>query len=158
MNLKEHSISGFFWTGGSALLYASFQGLQLLLLARLLTPGDFGLMGMVTIVTVFGQGLVDCGISNAIVQRQITNRKQLSTLYWLNLFFGGLIFLAVFSGGPLLALFFAEPRLESLLVWASFLFLLVVPGQQPQMLLQRDLKFRQLAQTEVLAGSVGVAG
>jgi O-antigen/teichoic acid export membrane protein len=135
----------------------AIQALQLVVLAHLLSAADFGLMGMVTVITVFGQGFVDMGISNAIIQRQQINRLQLSSLYWLNMASGAAIFLIVLTLSPLITAFFKEPRLASLIPWAALVFLLVPIGQQFQILMQKDLRFRRLARIEVAAIALGAS-
>jgi lipopolysaccharide exporter len=155
LNLKQQSISGFFWTGSSAVITTLLQSVQLLVLARLLSPTDFGLMGLVTIITTLGQGLVDAGLSNVVIQRQNLTRQQLSSLYWLNLLAGLAVFLMVLGSIPLIVIFFREPRLYSLLSWASLIFLILPIGQQFQALMQLNLQFQRLARIENFATLLG---
>ena len=88
MGLRRQALSGVKWTGGATLITATLQFLQIVVLARLLLPEDFGLMALVTIVIGFVQTYTDMGISGAIVQRQDATVQQLSSLFWLNILVG----------------------------------------------------------------------
>jgi len=127
----------------------------LAILARLLSPEDFGLMGMVTVVTGFAMAFADMGLSNAIIQRQQTSRGQLSSLYWANLMAGTAICAAIFISTPLVVGFYKEPRLTGILRLAALGFLIIPFGQQFQALLQKNLQFNILARVEILAVACG---
>ena len=82
----------------------ALQFVSLAVLARLLSPSDFGLMGMIMVVIGFAQAFADMGISNAIIYRQDATRDQLSSLYWLNILAGVVVFFVVWvsvTGGKI---------------------------------------------------------
>ncbi len=108
-DLRGRSVRGGFWTIGS-------QGAQFLLttvstvvLARLLTPADFGLVAMVAAVTVLGQAFADLGLSEATIQSAEINLDQVSTLFWINVSIGFGLMLVTMALGPALAWFYHEP-------------------------------------------------
>lgn len=127
----------------------TLQFITLAILARLLSPSDFGLMGMIMVVIGFAQVFADMGISNAIIYRQDTTKDQLSSLYWLNILSGIVVFFIVCASTPLVAAFYHEPRLNNLLYLAALIFLITPFGQQFQILLQKELQFNQLAKIEI---------
>ena len=92
---------------------------QLMILARYLTPSDFGIMAILLVVIGFSQAFMDMGISNGIIQRQNITHSQLSSLYWLNVLSGIVVALLVIFIAPLLAIFYQEPRLNELLILVS---------------------------------------
>src|ERR1700741_1604882 len=102
--------------GGLARLCAQGANLvlrvgSLMVLARLLGPKDFGLVGMVTAFTGVLNLFRDFGLSAAAVQRTTVTEEQISTLFWINIFVGILLgFLAV-AAAPAIATFYHEPRL-----------------------------------------------
>lgn len=155
-SLRKQAVSGVRWTTVSAVAGGGVQFLQLALLARLLAPEDFGLMAMVLVVLGFGQAYVDMGLSKAIIHRQDVTREQLSSLYWVNLAAGTAVFLLVFGAAPLVARFYGEPRLGSLLAWAALAFLVTPFGQQYHTLLEKELRFGQLALADVVSAVVGL--
>lgn len=157
MSLKSAAVSGVAWTGTSAFVTTALQFIQLAVLARLLDPRDFGLMAMVLLVTGFAHVFVDAGVSNAIIHRRTITQNQLSSLYWLNMIAGAVVFLVVVLCAPLVSVFFDEPQLRGLTVLIAFVFLLAPVGRQFQVLLQKELRFRTLGIVESVAAAVAAA-
>lgn len=160
MNKKKESFAvqaarGSKWVGGGAIYNLLMQLLQLAVLSRFLEPADFGLVAMIMVVVGFAQVFSDMGISNAIIHRQDTTRKQLSSLYWLNIMAGCVVFALVVAVIPLIVNFYDEPRLEGLIFWAAFIFIIIPLGQQFQVLLQKELRFKILAKMEMAATTLG---
>jgi len=147
--------SGIKWTTASTAVTTGLQFLQLAVLARILDPTAFGLMGMVMVVIGFAQAFADMGVSNAIIHRQDATKEQLSSLYWLNIFAGSAVFFLIWGAIPLIVAFYNEPQLSMLMQWAALIFLITPIGQQFQILLQKELKFNQLARIEMLAAFIG---
>lgn len=114
-------------------------------------------MAIVLLVTGFAQAFMDMGISNAIIHRRDTTREQLTSLYWLNIFTGIVLFGLVVVCAPFVATFFEEPRLTGLTAWTALVFLIAPIGQQFQILLQKHLRFMVLGVVESLAAIVGAA-
>jgi len=128
----------------------ALQFATLAVLAHLLSPSDFGLMGMIMVVIGFAQLFADMGISNAIIYRQDATIEELSSLYWLNIFAGIVVFIAVCGVSPFITIFYNEPRLSNLIYLSSLIFLITPFGQQFQILLQKELKFDQLAKIQII--------
>jgi O-antigen/teichoic acid export membrane protein len=128
---------------------------RLAILAHLLSPKDFGLMGMVMVIIGLGMAFADMGISSAIIWKQDVTSEQLSTLYWLNIMAGVAVFGVVLAISPLVSAFFREPRLTNLMFFAAFIFPITAIGQQFQMLLQKALRFGRLAKVEIVSALVG---
>jgi len=133
---------------------AALQFITIAILARLLSSSDFGLIGMITVVTGLAQAFADMGISNAIIHRQDATRDQLSSLYWLSIGAGAIVFCVICVSTPLIAGFYREPRLHGLLYLTAAAFLIAPFGQQFQVLLQRDLRFGTLAKIEITTAVV----
>lgn len=155
MSLKKQAASGVKWTGTSTAVITVLRFLQLAVLTRLLSPQDFGLMAMIMVVIGFTQAFVDMGISNAVIQRQDTTREQLSSLYWLNIISGIMVFGLVVASTPLIVSFYREPRLSKLIFWVALTFVIAPVGQQFQALLQKELRFGKLAGVETASAIAG---
>lgn len=155
MSLKKSAVSGVKWMSASSAIVQGVAFLKFAILARLLAPEDFGLMGMIGVVIGFAQAFDDMGISNAIIYRQDTTREQLSSIYWLGILAGILVFATVWAASPLVVIFYHEPRLRDLIFWTSFSFAITPLGQQFQVLLQKELQFSRLARLEVASGIIG---
>ena len=126
-------------------------------LARLLTPEDFGLVAMVTVATGFVGMFTDVGLSAATVQRPTVTHAQVSTLFWLNVALGGLLAAATAAAAPLLAAFYREPRLAWMTVALSGTFLLAGLTVQHQALLRRRMRFYTVTAITVGSQALGTA-
>jgi O-antigen/teichoic acid export membrane protein len=124
-------------------------------LARLLTPADYGLIGMVTGVTGFVEMFKDAGLSMATVQRERITNEQISTLFWLNVALSVGLMSVVIALAPVVAVFYHEPRLTWVTVALAGTFLLSGLTVQHQALLRRNMKFKQLAVIDILSLGAG---
>jgi O-antigen/teichoic acid export membrane protein len=114
-------------------------------------------MAMLMVIVGFAQAYSDIGLSNAIIYRQDVTSNQLSTLYWVNVMAGIIIFLILVLAIPLTVAFYHEPRLESPMRSLNIVFLISPIGQQYQILLQKELRFKTLAFCEISSKTVGFA-
>jgi PST family polysaccharide transporter len=124
---------------------------SLMVLARLLEPTDFGLVGMVTAITGVLGLLKEFGLSTATVQRATITDEQLSTLFWINIVGGAILGLASLATAPFVAAFYHEPRLFLVMIVLGSGFLFNAAGVQHSALLQRQMRFTALAIIEVLS-------
>lgn len=129
------------------------------ILARLLDPGDFGLIGMVSVIVSFIVLFKDMGLSMATVQQEHVTHEQVSTLFWINVIISCLIAGITACTAPFIAWFYGEPRL----LWIA---LATTPGQiisgmiiQHQALLRRQMRFGALSAIQITSqvSSIAVA-
>ncbi len=149
--LKHAAASGVKWT---SLAHAARMGLHLLttsVFALLLTPADFGLLGMAMVVVGFVTVFKDLGTGAAVVQSREADEETLSTLFWANCAFGLLAGAALVLLAPAVGGFFREPRLIPILQVLALSLPLSGPGIVSLALLQRDLRFNVLARVEIAA-------
>jgi O-antigen/teichoic acid export membrane protein len=150
-DLKERTIRG--GSARVAALAASFllRVGSLMVLARLLQPKDFGLLGMVTAFTGVLSLFRDFGLSSAAIQRVDVTEEQTSTLFWINTLVGAM--LAVIAAGlaPFVTTLYHQPRLFWVTVVVASGFLLNGAGVQHSALLQRQMRFTALAAIDVVA-------
>ena len=129
----------------------------LMILARLLDPKDFGLVGMVTAFSGVLYLFRDFGLSSATVQRVDVTEEQISTLFWINVVVGVFLTLALMILAPFLAKFYHERRL----LWVSIVlasgFLTNAIGVQHSALLQRQMRFTALAVIQTVSLIVSTA-
>jgi O-antigen/teichoic acid export membrane protein len=132
---------------------------SLMILARLLEPKDFGLLGMVTAFTGVLSLFRDFGLSSATIQREIVTDEQLSTLFWINVLVGAVLALVTAASAPVLVAFYHEPRLLGVTATLAIGFLFNAVGVQHSAILQRQMRFTALAfvSTVSLAVSTGIA-
>jgi O-antigen/teichoic acid export membrane protein len=156
-SLRARAARGVRWNGASLAAATLLQVAQTAVLARLLPPSEFGLMGLVLVATGLAQALSDFGLGGAIIYRQATDRNHLSSLYWANAIGGALILLIVAACAPAAASAYHEPALARLLPAAGLAFLIAPLGQPMAAMLQRDLRFKRLFACEVLGNAGGAA-
>jgi PST family polysaccharide transporter len=154
-NLKEKTLRG----GVARLcnLAASFllRILSVMILARLLGPEDFGLVGMVTAFTGVLGLFRDFGLSAASIQLETVSNEQKSTLFWINLAVGAILAILSFAMAPAIAAFYHEPRLFRVATVLALAFLFNSAGVQHGAMLQREMRFTALSVIGTLGSLVG---
>ncbi len=122
-----------------------------MVLARLLDPKDFGLVGMVTAFTGVLNLFRDFGLSAATVQRVDVTDEQISTLFWINILVGVILALSLTALAPVVVGFYHEPHLLWVTIVLSTAFLFNAAGVQHSALLQRQMRFTALATIEIIS-------
>ena len=115
------------------------------ILARLLTPQDYGLIGMVAVFTGFVAMFKDLGLSLATVQRAEISYDQISTLFWVNITISTAVTLLMFLLAPLIGWFYGEPRLILITMVTAIGFLFGGLAVQHEALLKRQMRFYALS-------------
>lgn len=149
-SLGAKAARGVLWTGGGQILRQVVQITGQLVLARLLAPDDFGLLGMALVFVGIGQLLADFGIGAAIVQSRELGAKLLSTCFWINIGIGVALMLLMLGAAPLIARFYARPDLLPLVALLSLNLLLSAAVTVPMAVLSRGMRFADLARAQVL--------
>ena len=124
-------------------------------MARLLTPQDYGLIGMVAFVTGFVSIYKDLGLSAATIQKPEISFDQISTLFWVNVALSVGITLLTVLIAPLVARFYGEPRLTSITIVTAFGFLISGMAVQHEALLRRQMRYFALATTGLISMIAG---
>jgi PST family polysaccharide transporter len=127
------------------------------ILARLLSPREFGLVGMVLGVTSLVGIFNELGLSMATIQRQDITQQQVSNLFWINVAVSGIVSVASCGLAPFLAKFYREPRITWIMVVVSLMFLLTGSTVQHRALLIRQMRFRATAVIDVTSMFLGFA-
>ena len=121
------------------------------ILARLLEPDDFGLVGMVAVFTNFARMFVDAGLPMATIQRENITRQQVSNMFWFATGLGLVVGACMAGVSPLIALFYGEPRLVAITVALSLSFVMSGLTLQHQALLRRGMQYKELMVVSVAA-------
>lgn len=152
--LVDKILTGARWATVLRLGAQVFSWLSTIIVVRFLSPEDYGLNSMLSSPLILMMLLSTLGLEAALVQvKHIQHDELQSTFGWL-LIVNGVLFLAYFFGGTLLAEYFHEPRLIELARVLAFIFLLVPFRVIPNALLDRDLDFKLRAQLEIAASLV----
>lgn len=122
-----------------------------IVLARLLTPADFGLVAMVAVLVNFLAVFKDAGLAQATVQRENITHEQISTLFWINIAISLGLGLIVIACSPLISWIYNDSRLTVLAMVLAVPVMLSGFGLQQRALLQRNLRFLDIARAEIVA-------
>jgi O-antigen/teichoic acid export membrane protein len=148
--LKQRAIrGGFAKLVGQGATFA-LRLVYMIVVARLLTPAEFGLVAMVTAVTGVYDLFRDGGLSAAAVQKANVTHEQQSTLFWINMLIGGILTLLCLLTAPLLVHFYDEPRLFWVTIALSVGFIFSAAGAQYTAILQRELRYVALTVIDVI--------
>jgi len=134
-----------------------FQLVNMVVLARLLSPDDFGLVGMVTSLVGFLTIFKDLGLSAATIQRPEITHAQVSTLFWVNTGFGLLLAALTLAAAPFVTAFYHEPRLHIVTCTLAAGFVISGLSVQHQALLRRQMHFGTIMKIDLLALGCGTA-
>jgi O-antigen/teichoic acid export membrane protein len=154
MSLKQKALNGVKWTSIGSLVVVSLQLAQLFILTRYLTPSDFGLMAIVSVVIGFSALFMDMGISSAIIHKQNISNRQLSSLYWLNIFAGIILFFVVYFSSSLISEYYNQIKLIPIIQLMATTFFISAIGNQYRILNQKKLRFNLLALVEITAALI----
>ena len=113
-SLKQKTLSGVLW---SCVERFSVQGIQfviMVIMARILLPSDYGMIGMLAIFIAIAQTLIDSGFSNALIQKKDRSEIDYSTVFYFNIAVGIVLYFILFFSSPLIARFYNTPELTGL--------------------------------------------
>ena len=156
MSLKNAAIAGGIWYTFATVTIGIADLTLVAVLSRMLSPADFGIMAMVMLVCGFAGEYIDLGLCAAVIQRKNITREQFSTVYWLIVFSGVLLFLIISTASPLIALFFREPLLEHLLPVAAICCILTAIGVPFDCMLEKEFRFETLAKMDITQVVFGI--
>jgi len=155
-DLRGRSVRGGVLTLTSQGAQFALQTISTVVLARLLTPADFGMVAMVTAVIGIAHYFADVGLSEATIQREEINHHQVSTLFWINVAVGLFLTCIGAAMAPVLAWFYSEPRLMGITLLIAVAFLVNGLRVQHDALLKRQMRYRSLAIRDVFSAAVAV--
>lgn len=159
MNIKRELFNGIRWTAIGKYGHYLFSLLTSAILARLLTPADFGIVSMVLVYTGFVDMFAEFGLSVTVIQKKHFDRKDLSTVFWLAAAIGSFLMGISIMFAPLIEMFFNFDGLRIVVQVMSIKILLVSLDTVPRGLLRRELAFKQLSIIEIVVNVVsGVLG
>lgn len=113
-SLKNKTVKGVGWSFADSILGQGITFIVGLVLARLLSPDEYGLIGIITIFIVVFNGIVDSGFSNALIRKQDCTDEDYNTMFFVNLAMSIFLFVVLFFCAPLISHFFKRPELTPL--------------------------------------------
>lgn len=155
-DLKQRSLrSGAVTLGSQGVMFVLQLG-STMILARILTPYDYGINAMAVAITGFANIFSNLGLSTATVQRSDITHEQVSTLFWINATIGVLLTLLVAVLSPAVVWFYNAPEMLWVILSLSIVFIINGLSVQHSALLTRQMRFYSIAKIRVLAMLSGI--
>lgn len=157
--LKQKTAKGLFWGGLNGGIQQILNVVFGVFLARLLSPVDYGLVGMLGIFMGIATVLFDSGFGLALINRKEIRHDDYNSVFWFSLSVGLICYVILFFSAPLIAIFFDRPELESLSRVLFLWFLIGSTTVAPNALMLKKMMFKERAKIDICAMIVsGVVG
>lgn len=156
VSMGDRAAGGAIWMGASQAIKIATSIISAVVVARLLTPDDYGVIGMVGPVMTFLIMFQDLGFSQAVVQAKSVSTSQVNALFWACMGLSALIGLLLVGVSPWVAAFYHDPRVQPVIAWSAITVLIGGAALQHAALLTRSMRFRDLAIVEVCSAIAGL--
>lgn len=158
-SLKDKTVKGTFWSAADAFLGQGVTFIVGLVLARLLSPEEYGLIGIVTIFTTILLGFVDCGFGNALIRKQNADEDDYNTMFLVNMGMSLLMYSLLFVCAPLIAKFFDRPQLISLVRITGLLLIIQALSIVQDTILKKKIDFKTKTKASLISAIIsGIVG
>ena len=158
-NLKNKVVGALAWSSVDRVAQQGTQAIIGIILARLLAPTDYGLMGMVMIFATLSYVLVEGGLTAALVRTKEITKEHTNTVFYSNLAISLSLYLIFFFTAPIIADFFSQEKLTSLIRITNLALIFNSLYIVPYGLIERDLNFKKLAKINFISTIIsGIAG
>lgn len=159
-SLKNKTVNGTIWSSVERFSVQGIQFIVMILMARILTPADYGLVGMLAIFIAVSQSLIDSGFSQALIRKQDRSEIDNSTVFYFNIGVGVVLYFILFFSAPLIAKFYTEPQLIPItrVVGLSLVFNSLAVVQRALLTVKLDFKTQAKATFvgAIISGTIGI--
>lgn len=159
-SLKNKTVKGVVWSSVERFSVQGVQFLVMLVIARILDPKDFGLVGMLTIFLAVAQSLIDSGFSQALIRKQDRTEVDNSTVFYFNVAVSVLLYLLLYTIAPWVSDFYNEPQLTELMRVLCIIIIINSLAVVQRAIYSATLNFKTQAKAAfiaaLLSGIVGV--
>ncbi|MEA5129360.1 MAG: lipopolysaccharide biosynthesis protein [Proteiniphilum sp.] len=152
-NLKDKTITGMFWSFIERFGSLSIQFITNIVLARLLTPADFGLIGMIMVFVAISLVMIDGGLGAALIQKKQPTEQDYSTIFFSNIILASIIYVSLYFASSSISSFYHQPELNRLLKVMGLILLVDSFSIVQNNILIKKLYFRKIARIKILAAS-----
>ncbi|MBR4624941.1 MAG: lipopolysaccharide biosynthesis protein [Alphaproteobacteria bacterium] len=158
-SLKDKTVRGVGWSAADALIGQGVQFLVSIILARLLSPSEYGLLGIANIFITILSGFVDCGFSNSLIRKKDTTDKDYNTMFITNMGMSVLVFLTLFFCAPFVADFFEREEVTNILRVLSFSVVINAATLVQSTVLSKRIDFKTRTKVTIIGAIVsGIVG
>lgn len=156
-NLKHRTITSMIWVAFQRFGTMILSFIANLVLANLLTPNDFGCIGLLAIFIALSQTFIDGGFGAALIQKNQPTQDDFSTIFFWNIGLSIIIYSIIYLCAPLVAGFYEMPILTNLLRVQAIILIINAFAVVPRSLLRKRLQFNNLAIIDLLSATVGIS-
>lgn len=160
-SLKNKAVKGVGWSFVDNMANQGVTFLVGLVLARILTPAEFGILGMITIFIAISNSIVDSGFSNALIRKQDAKRIDYNTVFFFNIGVSLLFYLLLYIAAPYIAQFFKEPQLTAITRVMGLVLIINALGIIQRTLLNKRIDFKTQTKISIISsvgsGVIGIA-
>lgn len=158
-SLRNKTVKGVGWSFVDNLSSSGITFLVGLVLARLLTPSEYGIMAILTIFIAVSNSIVDSGFSNALIRKTNARRVDYNTVFLFNLLVSGLLYTVLFLAAPAISIFFKEPLLVEVMRVIGWVLVINALAIIPRTLFVKEVNFKTQTKVSLIASiSSGVVG
>lgn len=158
-SLKDKTVKGIIWSSVERFSVQGVQFIVMLVIARLLDPKDFGLVGMLAIFLAVAQSLIDSGFSQALIRKQNRTEVDNSTVFYFNIVVSAILYLVLYAIAPWVAEFYNEPQLCSLMRVLCFIIIINSMAVVQRAIYTASINFKTQAKASFIAALVsGIVG
>jgi teichuronic acid exporter len=151
MTLKQKTVSGLLWSSIDSFAGQGIAFIVGIILARILSPREFGLIGMITVFIALSESFINSGFSSALIRKKDCTDTDFSTVFYFNLAAGVLFFLLLFFTAPLIAGFFDEPQLKPIVQVLGVVLIIDSFTLIQRTILTKQIDFKLQARISVIA-------
>lgn len=152
--LKQNAANGILW---STIERFSVQGIQFIfqiILARLLSPADYGIIAMLAIFMAISQSLIDAGFTNALIRKNDRSDLDISTVFYFNIFISAIIYIILFVSAPAISVFYRTQSLISITRVYAIVLLINALGAIQKTIYTINIDFKSLAKASLVAALI----
>ena len=156
-NIKDKTVKGLFWS----LIDSAFgQGLQFIfgiILARILSPAEFGLIGMMTFFLVIAQTFIDSGFTSALIRKPKCTQEDYSTVFYFNIVGSFFLYAVLFYSSKTIASFYQEPQIELLIKVMGLSIIINAFAIVQRTILTKNINFKLQTKISIIASIISGA-
>ena len=151
MTLRQKTLSGLKWSFADSFVNQGIQFLVGIILARLLSPSEFGLIGMITVFIAISQTFIDSGFTQALIRKNDCTQKDYSTVFYFNLLVGLVFYIILFFSAGTISNFYKEPQLLLLVRVLGINLLINAAGLIQRTILTKKINFKLQTKISIIA-------
>ena len=153
-SLKSKTVSALFWSFSDLLAGHGIKFIIQIILARLLVPKDFGIIGMIMVFIAVSQSIIDSGFSNALIREKESSQEDFSTVFYFNLGMAAILYIILFFTAEAISSFFKEPQLVSIIRVLALVLIINSFGLIQRTILIKKIDFKTQTNISLISSIV----